>query len=158
MFVFPLSCCTLPVGNGGGVDVAESRKALLRNLWTERIHGAKQNRNLWTERIHGAKQNVEVVPLPLSLSLSLSLSLTFLFGWIYGMDWWISFRIDSLICSFPSSLPVFTRFWKMLGARFPKVGFLKLSTIRPSLRSCLFFFSYQVVDFLVICVFWVSLL
>ncbi|KAJ8630030.1 hypothetical protein MRB53_023353 [Persea americana] len=51
------ACCI--VGNGGGVDVAESRKALLRNLWTERIHGAKQNRNLWTERIHGAKQNVE---------------------------------------------------------------------------------------------------
>ena len=75
-----------------------------------------------------------------SLSLSLSLSLTFLFGWIYGMDWWISFRTDSLICSFPSSVPVFRRFWKMLGARFPKVGFLKLSTIRPSLRSCLFFF------------------
>ncbi|KAJ8630136.1 hypothetical protein MRB53_023459 [Persea americana] len=35
------ACCI--VGNGGGVDVAESRKALLRNLWTERIHGAKQN-------------------------------------------------------------------------------------------------------------------
>ena len=43
--VFPLSCCTLPVGNGVGVDVdvAERRKALLRNMWTERIHGAKQN-------------------------------------------------------------------------------------------------------------------
>ncbi|KAJ8630121.1 hypothetical protein MRB53_023444 [Persea americana] len=37
------SCCTLPVWNGGGVDVAERRKALLRNMWTERIHGAKQN-------------------------------------------------------------------------------------------------------------------
>ncbi|KAJ8630024.1 hypothetical protein MRB53_023350 [Persea americana] len=35
------ACCI--VGNGGGVDVAESRKALLRNLWTERMHGAKQN-------------------------------------------------------------------------------------------------------------------
>ncbi|KAJ8630026.1 hypothetical protein MRB53_023349 [Persea americana] len=41
--VFPLSCCTLPVGNGVGVDVAERRKALFRNMWTERMHGAKQD-------------------------------------------------------------------------------------------------------------------
>ena len=104
MFVFPLSCCTLPVGNGGGVDVAESRKALLRNLWTERIHGAKQNRNLWTERIHGAKQNVEVVPLPFSLSLSFSLS--YFFVWMdlwYGLvDFFSNRFVDLFFPVFPS--------------------------------------------------------
>ncbi|XXG56788.1 hypothetical protein AAC387_Pa03g4113 [Persea americana] len=37
--------CTLPVGN----DVAERRKALLRNMWTERIHGAKRNVEVWQQ-------------------------------------------------------------------------------------------------------------
>lgn len=31
--------CTLPVGN----PVAEGRRALIRNMWTERIQGAKRN-------------------------------------------------------------------------------------------------------------------
>ncbi|RWR77912.1 serine/threonine-protein kinase TOR isoform X2 [Cinnamomum micranthum f. kanehirae] len=39
--------CTLPIGIGVGVDVAERRKALLRNMWTERIHGAKRNVEVW---------------------------------------------------------------------------------------------------------------
>ena len=82
MFVFPLSCCTLPVGNGGGVDVAESRKALLRNLWTERIHGAKQNRNLWTVNAYMVQSRMLRWCLCPYLSLSLSLLLFCLDGFM----------------------------------------------------------------------------
>ncbi|KAG8650537.1 serine/threonine-protein kinase TOR isoform X2 [Manihot esculenta] len=35
--------CTLPVGN----PVAEGRRALIRNMWTERIKGAKRNVEVW---------------------------------------------------------------------------------------------------------------
>ncbi|XP_038877544.1 serine/threonine-protein kinase TOR isoform X2 [Benincasa hispida] len=35
--------CTLPVGN----SVAEGRRALIRNMWTERIQGAKRNVEVW---------------------------------------------------------------------------------------------------------------
>ncbi|KAG6793064.1 hypothetical protein POTOM_002248 [Populus tomentosa] len=35
--------CTLPVGN----PVAEGRRALIRNMWTERIRGAKRNVEVW---------------------------------------------------------------------------------------------------------------
>ncbi|CAK7330253.1 unnamed protein product [Dovyalis caffra] len=35
--------CTLPVGN----PVAEGRRALVRNMWTERIQGAKRNVEVW---------------------------------------------------------------------------------------------------------------
>lgn len=35
--------CTLPVGN----PVAEGRRALIRNMWTERIQGAKRNVEVW---------------------------------------------------------------------------------------------------------------
>ncbi|KAB2050892.1 hypothetical protein ES319_A12G018000v1 [Gossypium barbadense] len=35
--------CTLPVGN----PVAEGRRALIRNMWTERIQGAKCNVEVW---------------------------------------------------------------------------------------------------------------
>ncbi|KAL5560921.1 hypothetical protein UlMin_030668 [Ulmus minor] len=35
--------CTLPVEN----PVAEGRRALIRNMWTERIQGAKQNVEVW---------------------------------------------------------------------------------------------------------------
>ncbi|KDP44557.1 hypothetical protein JCGZ_16390 [Jatropha curcas] len=35
--------CTLPVGN----PVAEGRRALIRNMWTERIQGAKSNVEVW---------------------------------------------------------------------------------------------------------------
>ena len=31
--------CTLPVGN----PVTEGRRALIRNMWTQRIHGVKRN-------------------------------------------------------------------------------------------------------------------
>ncbi|KAL3747797.1 hypothetical protein ACJRO7_016586 [Eucalyptus globulus] len=35
--------CTLPVGN----SVAEGRRALIRNMWTERIKGVKRNVEVW---------------------------------------------------------------------------------------------------------------
>ncbi|XP_044490228.1 serine/threonine-protein kinase TOR-like isoform X2 [Mangifera indica] len=35
--------CTLPVGN----PVAEGRRAIIRNMWTERIQGAKRNVEVW---------------------------------------------------------------------------------------------------------------
>ncbi|KAB2095069.1 hypothetical protein ES319_A01G009900v1 [Gossypium barbadense] len=35
--------CTLPMGN----PVAEGRRALIRNMWTERIQGAKRNVEVW---------------------------------------------------------------------------------------------------------------
>ncbi|KAM6558952.1 hypothetical protein CsatA_028191 [Cannabis sativa] len=35
--------CTLPLGN----SVAEGRRALIRNMWTERIQGAKRNVEVW---------------------------------------------------------------------------------------------------------------
>lgn len=35
--------CTLPTGN----PVAEGRRALIRNMWTERIQGAKRNVEVW---------------------------------------------------------------------------------------------------------------
>ncbi|KAJ8764782.1 hypothetical protein K2173_009184 [Erythroxylum novogranatense] len=35
--------CTLPVGNA----VAEGRRALIRNMWTQRIQGAKSNVEVW---------------------------------------------------------------------------------------------------------------
>ncbi|XP_052306680.1 serine/threonine-protein kinase TOR isoform X3 [Populus trichocarpa] len=35
--------CTLPAGN----PVAEGRRALIRNMWTERIRGAKRNVEVW---------------------------------------------------------------------------------------------------------------
>ncbi|XP_065870624.1 serine/threonine-protein kinase TOR isoform X2 [Euphorbia lathyris] len=35
--------CTLPVGNA----VAEGRRALIRNMWTERIRGTKRNVEVW---------------------------------------------------------------------------------------------------------------
>ncbi|XP_038681159.1 serine/threonine-protein kinase TOR isoform X1 [Tripterygium wilfordii] len=35
--------CTLPIGNA----VAEGRRALIRNMWTERIKGAKRNVEVW---------------------------------------------------------------------------------------------------------------
>ncbi|KAJ4958930.1 hypothetical protein NE237_026041 [Protea cynaroides] len=35
--------CTLPVGN----HVAEGRRALIRNMWSERIQGAKRNVEVW---------------------------------------------------------------------------------------------------------------
>ncbi|KAL9244759.1 hypothetical protein vseg_018491 [Gypsophila vaccaria] len=35
--------CTLPVGN----QVAEGRRALIRNMWTQRIHGVKRNIEVW---------------------------------------------------------------------------------------------------------------
>ncbi|XP_077223933.1 target of rapamycin isoform X2 [Tasmannia lanceolata] len=35
--------CTLPVGN----PVTEGRRALIRTMWTERIHGAKRNVEVW---------------------------------------------------------------------------------------------------------------
>ncbi|OMO63404.1 hypothetical protein COLO4_32473 [Corchorus olitorius] len=35
--------CTLPVGN----TVAEGRRALIRNMWTKRIQGAKRNVEVW---------------------------------------------------------------------------------------------------------------
>ncbi|KAK1282825.1 Serine/threonine-protein kinase TOR [Acorus calamus] len=34
--------CTLPAGN-----IAEGRRELIRNMWTERIHGAKRNVEVW---------------------------------------------------------------------------------------------------------------
>ncbi|PON55167.1 Serine/threonine protein kinase [Parasponia andersonii] len=37
--------CTLPIGN----PVAEGRRALIRNMWTERIQGAKRNVEVWQE-------------------------------------------------------------------------------------------------------------
>lgn len=37
--------CTLPAAN----PVAEARKALIRNMWTERIQGAKRNVEVWQE-------------------------------------------------------------------------------------------------------------
>ncbi|KAJ7946192.1 Serine/threonine-protein kinase TOR, partial [Quillaja saponaria] len=35
--------CTLPIGN----PVAEGRRALIRNMWTQRIQGAKRNVEVW---------------------------------------------------------------------------------------------------------------
>lgn len=35
--------CTLPVGN----PVTEGRRALIRNMWTQRIHGVKRNVEVW---------------------------------------------------------------------------------------------------------------
>ncbi|XP_026390069.1 serine/threonine-protein kinase TOR-like [Papaver somniferum] len=35
--------CTLPIGN----SVAEGRRALIRNMWTERIQGTKRNVEVW---------------------------------------------------------------------------------------------------------------
>ncbi|XP_024933499.1 serine/threonine-protein kinase TOR isoform X2 [Ziziphus jujuba] len=35
--------CTLPIGN----PVAEGRRALIRNMWTDRIQGAKRNVEVW---------------------------------------------------------------------------------------------------------------
>lgn len=35
--------CTLPVGN----PVTEGRRALIRNMWTQRIHGVKRNVEFW---------------------------------------------------------------------------------------------------------------
>ncbi|XP_021776173.1 serine/threonine-protein kinase TOR-like [Chenopodium quinoa] len=35
--------CTLPVGN----PVAEGRRTLIRNMWTQRIHGVKRNIEVW---------------------------------------------------------------------------------------------------------------
>lgn len=36
--------CTLPVAN----TVAEGRRALIRNMWTERIQGTKRNVEVYT--------------------------------------------------------------------------------------------------------------
>lgn len=36
--------CTLPIGN----PVAEGRRALIRNMWTDRIQGAKRNVEVYT--------------------------------------------------------------------------------------------------------------
>lgn len=38
-FLQVIDYCTLPVGN----PVAEGRRAIIRNMWTERIQGAKRN-------------------------------------------------------------------------------------------------------------------
>ncbi|KAL5705931.1 non-specific serine/threonine protein kinase [Ranunculus cassubicifolius] len=39
--------CTLPVGNPVRNPVSEGRRALIRNMWTERIKGTKRNVEVW---------------------------------------------------------------------------------------------------------------
>ncbi|KAF4404409.1 hypothetical protein G4B88_014865 [Cannabis sativa] len=41
--IYVIEYCTLPLGN----SVAEGRRALIRNMWTERIQGEKCNVEVW---------------------------------------------------------------------------------------------------------------